>query len=171
MKLARAFMMFGGPTHRLPSQIQATANVLDIQLSCLYLPDVMLISFDDPATGTSNFKFIRQSSALSLGKLQNAYDLYWRVIHDEVGVGEASRCLDALMQARLPYPTWLIAVFGGICSSFICVSSFDGSFIDALACFPLGFLLVVVQVLSARNELYSHVFEYALSFRVRCLRS
>lgn len=72
-------MMFGAPSHRLTAQIYATARVLDMQLSCMYLPDVMLISFDDAATSTSNIKFIRQGSALNLGKLQDAYDLYWKV--------------------------------------------------------------------------------------------
>lgn len=72
-------MMFGGPTHRLQAQIQATAKVLDLELSCLYLPDTMLISFDDSATSTSNIKFIRQASALDLGKLQEAHMLYWNV--------------------------------------------------------------------------------------------
>ena len=79
LKFARAFMMFGAPSHRLTAQIYATARVLDMQLSCMYLPDVMLISFDDAATSTSNIKFIRQGSALNLGKLQDAYDLYWKV--------------------------------------------------------------------------------------------
>ncbi len=79
LKLARAMMMFGGPTHRLQAQIKATAKVLDIELSCMYLPDVMLISFDDAGTGTSNIKFIRQGSALDIGKLQEAHELYWEV--------------------------------------------------------------------------------------------
>lgn len=79
MKLTRALMMFGGPSHRLSAQIQATARVLDIQLSCMYLPDTMLISFDDGQTGTSNVKFIRQGSALDLGKLYDAFKLYWKV--------------------------------------------------------------------------------------------
>ncbi|KAG8688366.1 hypothetical protein FRC08_011470, partial [Ceratobasidium sp. 394] len=34
LKLARALMMFGAPSHRLEAQIQATARVLDIQVSC-----------------------------------------------------------------------------------------------------------------------------------------
>jgi hypothetical protein len=45
----------------------------------MYLPDVMLISFDDGSTGTSNIKFIRQSSALDMGKLYDAFRLYWKV--------------------------------------------------------------------------------------------
>jgi Putative threonine/serine exporter len=72
-------MMFGGPTHRLQAQIQSTARVLEISLSCLYLPDVMLIAFDDDVTSTSNVKLIRQGSALDLGKVQDAYEIYWRV--------------------------------------------------------------------------------------------
>ena len=79
MKLARAMMMFGGPSHRLASQIQSTGRVLDLELSCMYLPDMMLISFEDSATGTSNVKFIRQGSALDLEKLGEAHSLYWNV--------------------------------------------------------------------------------------------
>lgn len=72
-------MMFGAPTHRLQSQLQSTARVLDIELSCMYLPDVMLISFEDSATSTSSVKFIRQGSALNLSKLQDAFGVYWMV--------------------------------------------------------------------------------------------
>lgn len=79
LKLARAMMMFGGPTHRLQAQIQSTARVLEISLSCLYLPDVMLIAFDDDITSTSSVQLIRQGSALDLGKLQEAHKIYWRV--------------------------------------------------------------------------------------------
>ncbi|KAG5220801.1 DUF1212-domain-containing protein [Salix suchowensis] len=66
------------PSNRLQAQIQSTARVLDIPLSCMYLPDVILISFDDNITVTSNVKLIRQSSALDLGKLKAAYRLYWK---------------------------------------------------------------------------------------------
>ncbi|KAG5643469.1 hypothetical protein DXG03_000901 [Asterophora parasitica] len=79
MKFARAMMMFGGPSHRLQAQVNSTGHVLDIELSCIYLPDVLLISFDDNSTSTSNVKFIRQGSSLDLQKLSEAYTLYWKV--------------------------------------------------------------------------------------------
>ena len=79
MKLTRAMMMFGGPTHRLQSQMMSAARVLDIQMSVLYLPDIALLSFDDNATGTSHIKLIRQGSAMNLGKLNDAFALYWKV--------------------------------------------------------------------------------------------
>ena len=55
--------------------------------------------------------------------------------------------------------------FGGMCSSGICTLAFSGSFIDALVVFPLGCLLVMLQLISVRHELYSNIFECVLLFR------
>jgi uncharacterized membrane protein YjjP (DUF1212 family) len=56
MKMARAFMMFGAPSHRLEAQLQATARVLEINAQVVYIPGVILISFGDSATHTSEVK-------------------------------------------------------------------------------------------------------------------
>ncbi|KAJ7214244.1 hypothetical protein B0H12DRAFT_367563 [Mycena haematopus] len=163
LKLTRALMMFGGPSHRLQAQIQSTGRVLDIEVNCMYLPDVVLISFDDSSTGTSNLKFIRQGSALNLGKLNAVFEVYWSVIHDEESVSEASTALDALMRGRQEYAWWQLILVGGMCSATICSVGFDGSFIDSLIVFPLGALLVAIQLLSIRNELYSNIFEITVA--------
>ena len=125
----------------------------------MYLPDMMLISFDDPATGTSNIKLIRQSGAFDISKLQAAYKLYWKVIHDDISVNDASTELDDLMHKPPLYNTWQLILFGGMCSASICSVSFSGSFIDCLMSFPLGCILIMVQMLAAKHELYSNVFE------------
>ncbi|KAJ8591269.1 DUF1212-domain-containing protein [Rhizopogon salebrosus TDB-379] len=156
-------MMFGGPSHRLVAQIQSTARVLELELSCMYLPDVMWISFEDNATGTSNIKFIRQGSALDLGKLGEAHGLYWDVIHDVISVSSASAALDALMRKKPLYSFGQLIFLGGTCSASICSVSFSGSFIDCLVSFPLGALLVAIQLLSVRNELYGNVFEITVA--------
>ncbi|KAG1824853.1 DUF1212-domain-containing protein, partial [Suillus subaureus] len=163
LKLARAMMMFGGPSHRLVAQIQSTARVLELDMSCLYLPDVMWISFEDNATGTSHVKFIRQASALDLGKLGEAHGLYWDVIHDVISVSSANTALDTLMRKKPIYSFPKLIFLGGLCSSSICSVSFNGSFIDTLVSFPLGALLVTIQLLSVRNELYGNVFEITVA--------
>ncbi|KAI6127154.1 DUF1212-domain-containing protein [Pisolithus sp. B1] len=163
LKLARAMMMFGGPSHRFVAQIQSTGRVLDVDLSCMYLPDVMLISFEDRATGTSNVKFIRQASALNLEKLGEAHVLYWNVIHDNMSVSQASAALDVLMRKKPLYNFAQLVLIGGMCSASICSVSFSGSFIDCLISAPLGGLLVAIQLLSPRNELYGNVFEITIS--------
>ncbi|OAX39469.1 DUF1212-domain-containing protein [Rhizopogon vinicolor AM-OR11-026] len=162
-KLARAMMMFGGPSHRLVAQIQSTARVLELELSCMYLPDVMWISFEDSATGTSHVKFIRQGSALDIGKLGEVHGLYWDVIHDVISVSSASAALDALMRKKPLYNFGQLIFLGGMCSASICSVSFSGSFIDCLVSFPLGALLVTIQLLSVRNELYSNMFEITVA--------
>ncbi|RDX46358.1 DUF1212-domain-containing protein [Lentinus brumalis] len=163
LKFTRAMMMFGGPSHRLISQIQATAKVLDLELSCMYLPDVTIISFEDQSTSTSNIKFIRQGSALDIGKLQEAHKLHWKVIHDEISVKDASVELDELMRRKPYYNNWYLVFFGGACSASICSVSFNGSFIDSLMSFPLGCLLILIQIFASRNELYSNVFEITVA--------
>ncbi|EIM81788.1 DUF1212-domain-containing protein [Stereum hirsutum FP-91666 SS1] len=163
LKLARAMMMFGGPSHRLQAQIQATARVLDISLSCMYLPDVFLISFDDPGTGTSSIKLIRQASTLDIGKLQETNKVYWKATHDEISVKEASEELDRLMLAKPFYGMPAIIFFGGMASASICSVGFNGSLIDSLISFPLGAFVVFIQLIAARNELYSNVFEITMT--------
>lgn len=157
-------MMFGGPSHRLQAQIQATARVLELSISCLYLPDVFLVSFDDPGTGTSFLKLIRQTSELDIGKLQETNTVYWQATHDEISVSEASAELDRLMLAKSIYRMPAIIFFGGMASASICSLGFSGSLVDSLMAFPLGAFVVFVQLMAAKNELYSNVFEYVQSF-------
>lgn len=162
MKLARAFMMFGAPSHRLEAQMQATARVLEINCQVIYLPGVMLISFGDPATHTSETVFLKQANGLDLGKLLAAYYVYYNVIHDTVSVTEAATELDGLMIAPPRYKLWQHLIIGGLAAAFIIPSAFYGSLIDCLVAIPLGALLVLVQVVVSKNDLYSSLFEIVI---------
>ncbi|GAA5833609.1 hypothetical protein JCM3766R1_002588 [Sporobolomyces carnicolor] len=164
LKLARALMMFGAPSHRLEAQLQATGRVLELpNCHCVYLPGVMLINFGDPATCTSDIKFLKQPAGLDFGKLRTAFWVYSKVVRDKMKVTEASARLDELMVAPPKYALWKMVIIGGVASAAIIPSAFYGSFIDVLAVIPLGGLLVVVQVLLARNDLYSSLFEIAIA--------
>lgn len=83
------------------------------------------------------------------------------------------------MTSRQIYRPWQLCVFGGFCSSSICIVGFSGSFLDALMSFPMGAALVGIQLASARNEvwlvsvnfytrltleqLYSNIFEITVA--------
>ncbi|EIW73697.1 hypothetical protein TREMEDRAFT_25485, partial [Tremella mesenterica DSM 1558] len=163
LKLARALMMFGSPSHRLETQIQATARVLEINAQVIYLPGTMLISFGDDTTHTSEVKFLKQATGLDLGKLLATHHLYWNVVHDRMSVDQASKDLDVLMTTPVYYSWWQVLLIGAMCSAFITVISFYGSFIDALIAMPLGMLLCGVQILVARNDMLSNVFEISIA--------
>jgi uncharacterized membrane protein YjjP (DUF1212 family) len=63
------------------------------------------------------------------------------------------------MQRKPIYNLWQLVIIGGMCSASICTVSFGGSFVDSLIVLPMGCLLVFIQSMSVRNELYSNVFE------------
>lgn len=160
MKLARALIMFGAPTHRIETQIQQTGRVLEINCRCIYLPNLMLLAFGDDTTHTSETKFIKQTSALNLTKLTDMHAIYWNVVHDKIGVEEASAQLDELMRRKPVVGRLPMVLIGGCASMSICVGpqGFNGSFIDAVMAFPLGAFLVYCQSIIT-TELYSNVFE------------
>lgn len=152
--------------------------MLDLQVSTVHLPNVILISFDDESTSTSMVRIIQQTGTLNLEKLSVMHELFWKVcrlinqrksnlfrlfwwqvIHNELSVSSASATLDLLMHSPSRYDPWETVLTGGLSSSAICTIAFSGSFADSLAVFPLGCLLVMVQLISAKHEMYSNVFE------------
>lgn len=163
LKLARALMMFGSPTHRLETQIEATARVLEMHVQVVHLPSTMLISFGDNATHTSETKFLKQSMRLDLGKLHAMHRVYWNVVHDRCRVEDASTDLDTLMLSRPAYARWQIVIISMMCSAFIAVPAFNASFIDALTCAALGGILALVQLLADVNDMFSNVFEIVVA--------
>lgn len=160
LKLARALMMFGAPTHRIEVQIQQTANVLEVNCRCVYFPGLMLLSFGDENTHTSETKIIKQGSVVDLTKLTDMHTIYWNVVHDKIGVEQASRQFDALMRRKPLMRRWQHVVVGGLASSFITVGTwgFQGSLLDAFAAFVLGAFMCFWQ-LTITSEIYSNVFE------------
>ncbi|CAK9779776.1 DUF1212-domain-containing protein [Cutaneotrichosporon oleaginosum] len=163
MKLARALMMFGSPTHRLETQIQATARVLDISVQVVYLPNIVMISFADDSTHTSETKFMKQAGTVDLGKLLTTHNIYWAVVHDKMSVEDAGRELDRLMTTRPCYNAWQMILIAGFCSGIIVITSYFGSFLDALMAAPLGMLLQAVQLIALKNDLFGGVFEIVIA--------
>lgn len=160
LKFARAMMMFGAPTHRIEAQMQQTANVLDVNCRCIYLPNLMLLSFGDDTTHTTDTRFIKQGSTLDLTKLTDMHTIYWNVVHDKIGVERGTKQLDVLMRRKPYFGKWRQTLIGGLASFFITLGDvgFGGSFLDACAAFALGGFLVFCQQ-HITSEVYSNVFE------------
>ncbi len=57
MRLTRAFMLYGAPTHRLGKMMMAASRALKLDTQFIYLPNCMIITFDDFETETSEMQF------------------------------------------------------------------------------------------------------------------
>ncbi|KAM5347863.1 hypothetical protein ACJ41O_007687 [Fusarium nematophilum] len=160
LKLCRALMIYGAPTHRLEEYMTMSSRVLEIEAQFLYLPGCMIISFDDSTTHTTEVKLVRVPQGIDLGRLRDVHNIYKEVVHDKLGVEEATQRLDEVIARKAKFNTWLRVFLYGVASACVAPFAFQGRFIDLPIAFMLGAIVGILQlVLAPNNELYAHVFE------------
>lgn len=175
IRMCRALMLFGAPTHRLEEYLAATAKVLEINSQFLYIPGCMIISFDDVLTHTAEVKIVRTAQGVNLGKLKDTHEIYKEVLHDVISLDEALARLDEVINAKDRHPVWLCVLMYGLASAAVSVF-FKARLVDMGPIFVLGTLLGVLQlVVSPLSKTYSTVFEISatifMSFLARALGS
>ncbi|CAK9442315.1 uncharacterized protein LODBEIA_P60580 [Lodderomyces beijingensis] len=167
MNMCRALMLFGAPTHRLEEYMVMTSRVLEIDGQFMYFPGCMLVSFGDAATRTSEVHLVRCAQGLNLGKLADTHKIYKAVIHDLIGVEEASKKLDELLKQTNRYPPWVCVLLYGIGSLAVTPFAFDGGWIDLPISFGVGLCVGYLQFYaSSKSNLYSSVFEVSAAIVV-----
>ncbi|KAJ5138918.1 uncharacterized protein N7515_003766 [Penicillium bovifimosum] len=160
MQLCRALMKYGAPTHRLEEYMVMTSNVLEVKAQFLYIPGCMFMSFDDPLTHTAEVKIIRVIQGLDLSRLAETHNVYKNVVHDLVGVEQATQDLDQIMQRNPRYNRWLLVFLTGCASVAVGPYSFSARPIDLPIIFMLGCLVGFMQhILAPRSATYSNVLE------------
>lgn len=166
IKMCRALMLFGAPTHRLEEYLAMTAKVLEINSQFLYIPGCMIISFDDTLTHTAEVKMVRTTQSVNLGKLKDTHDIYKEVLHDVIGLDEALSRLDDLINAKVQHPTWLNVIMYGLASTAVSVF-FKARLIDMPVILVMGILLGILQlVIAPLSQTYYTVFEISASILI-----
>ncbi|KAJ5272093.1 hypothetical protein N7524_005362 [Penicillium chrysogenum] len=160
MQLCRALMKYGAPTHRLEEYMMMTSNVLDIKAQFMYIPGCMFLSFDDPLTRTAEVKIIRVVQGLDLSRLAETHNIYKNVVHDVIGVEQATHDLDEVMQRKPRYNRWLVIFLTGCASVAVGPYAFSARPIDLPIIFILGCLVGFMQhVVAPNSATYSNVLE------------
>lgn len=160
IRLCRALMAYGAPTHRLEEYMRMTARVLELDVQVLYIPGCMLISFDDASTHTTEVKLIRTNQGVNLGKLKDVHEIYKEVVHDVTGVEEATQRLEAIIREKPKHHKWLLVLVYGFASACVGPFAFESNWIDLPIAFVLGLCLGFLQLIIApKSDLYANVFE------------
>lgn len=153
-------MLFGAPSHRIESQLKATALVLDNHADFIHMPSVVIVSFGDDDSKTSRTHFVKANSGLQLGRLHEVHKLYRKVVHDEIGVDAAAIQLQRLMKSKPIYSLATRILLSALCMGLICPLAFGGSVLDTLIASVEGVILASLQLgVAAKNSLYSNIFE------------
>lgn len=167
IKMCRALMMYGAPTHRLEEYMVMTSRVLEIDGQFVYFPGTMIVAFGDAATRTSEVHLVRCAQGLHLSKLSDTHKIYKDVIHDLIGVEDATRKLDELMKRRNFFTPWMCVILYGLGSASVCTWGFGGGWLDIPITFGLGLFIGYLQFyVSSMSHLYSSVFEVTASIVV-----
>ncbi|KAJ8698312.1 pheromone-regulated protein prm10 [Pleurotus ostreatus] len=176
IKLARALMTFGAPSHRIESQLIAAARILEVEAEFIHLPGVIICSFGDQEMGCSETHFVKCGGALSLGALHKVHLIYRSVVHDEISAKKASEQLEALLKSGPVYPRLFRVFLAFLLSSLICPLAFGGSFLDMWVAGGCALVLSFLQLFMAgKSVIYANVFEITItifiSFTARGLSS
>lgn len=167
MRMCRALMLFGAPTHRLEEYMVMTSRVLEIDGQFIYFPGCMIVAFGDAATRTSEVHLVRCTQGLNLSKLSDTHSIYKGVIHDLMGVEEAAAKLEELLKKKNRYSPWMCVLFYGLGSAAVCPFAFSGNWYDIPIAFGIGLCVGYLQFfVSSISNLYSSVFEVTASIVV-----
>ncbi|CAH7682335.1 hypothetical protein BY996DRAFT_4591786 [Phakopsora pachyrhizi] len=163
LKLAKALMATGAPSHRLESQLSATAKVLEIDAQFIHLPSVVIAAFGDYDTRTSEIHFVKAIGGIALGKLHRVHEVYKAVVHDEAGVAEGSAALHKISNEPPLYADWQRMIIAAFCCGIISMLGFAGSFADAWVSAIFGSFLAFMQLRATGNQMYSNIFEISIA--------
>ncbi|KAL7665523.1 Pheromone-regulated membrane protein 10 [[Candida] zeylanoides] len=167
LRMCKALMLYGAPTHRLEEYMTMTSRVLEIDGQFIYFPGCMIVAFGDAATRTSEVHLVRCAQGLNLSKLSDTHRIYKSVIHDLSGVEEAAVKLEELLKKRNLYNPWICVFLYGLGSSMVAPFAFGGGWYDIPICFVVGLCVGYLQFfLSSKSNLYSSVFEVTASIVV-----
>lgn len=170
LRLCRALMMFGAPTHRLEEYMMMTSRALEIDGQFLYIPGCMIVSFDDSSTHTSEMQLVRCIQGVNLYKLNETYTIYKDVIHGNLRIDQALEQLEEQFSSKNLYPPWLCVLFFGFSSVAVGPFAFGGRWHDMPIAFFLGGSVGILQIVVApRSTLYNNVFEVTASIVVSFL--
>lgn len=169
MRLAKSLLTFGAPSHRIEGQLLSAARILEIDGEFIHFPGVIICSFGDPDTKTSETHFVKCGGRLSLGSLHEIHQIYRSVVHDEISAKKATARLDVLLNAPPLYGGITRCILAFWLSALICVLAFGGSFLDMWIAGLGAVCLSLLQInFAAKSQLYANVFEYVFCLSPCC---
>jgi uncharacterized membrane protein YjjP (DUF1212 family) len=164
LKLAKALLSYGAPSHRIESQLAAASKILDAQANFVHIPNIIIVTLGNGGTRTVRTHFVRAGGRIALTSLHKVHLIYRDVLHDKMGAEAGTEALKKLLRAPPIYPLIVRCALAFVCASIICVLAFGGSLVDM---WVSGACACVLQYLglnaAAKSSMYANVYEWVFS--------
>ncbi|KAH9486583.1 Pheromone-regulated membrane protein 10 [Psilocybe cubensis] len=167
LKLGKALLTFGAPSHRIESQLLAASNILDARAEFIHLPNIIIVSVRNEDPHSTRTYFIRSRGRIALTSLHKVHEIYRDVLHDHIGAEAGTDALRQVLRSPAIYSLKLRCFFAFLCASIICGLSFGGSLADMWisgAC--ASFLQYLGLNAANKSSMYANVYEISVSIVV-----
>ncbi|KAG0372252.1 hypothetical protein BGX24_000493, partial [Mortierella sp. AD032] len=157
LRLAKSLIKYGAPSHRLEDAVDHAAKTLEINLQCIYLPNVMIVSFTDYETHTSETHLLKVPAGLDMYKCAMVHQIQKMVTHSSMPVEEAIMKLDAINAERDANGRWITVLAYAVAGFCTAPMFFKGNWIDAIISFFMGAAVGLLVWLSEKVPSYAHI--------------
>ncbi|KAL4241818.1 ThrE exporter family protein [Abortiporus biennis] len=165
--LAKALLSFGAPSHRIESQLDAAAELLQLNVGFVHLPNLVIITFLDSGTHTYKTRFVRASGRVALSALHKVHLLYRDVLREKITAVVGTRKLKRILRSKPIYSIGTRCFLAFVCASIICSTAFGGAITDM---FISGASASILQFLglraAAKSSIYANVYEISVTIVV-----
>ncbi|KAG0230483.1 hypothetical protein BGW42_000904 [Actinomortierella wolfii] len=169
IRLCKSLIRYGAPSHRIELAMEAMCKTLGVDGSFAFLPGLMMISFGDADTHTSETHLIKCGQGFDLGRLDKVNKIARALVYGKYTPAQALDQLKAVNAEKPLYGMWKILLSFTVSSGLVAPLAFRGSWYDMLAAGGLGTVVGLTSLLASRYSVYSNVFEVSTSIVIAFL--
>lgn len=159
IRLAESLFVFGAPTFRIEHILKRTASELEITATFATLPSLLIMSFADPITLTTETIALPMSAGCDLDKLITVCRLCFKLGKCENTIEQGSCVLENLLSKPSRYKQWHTTVAAVITSMLIAPLSFNGSWGDMFASGVTSTLSQFLLYFATRKEYLRYIVD------------
>ena len=163
LRLAKSLIKYGAPSHRLEDAVDHAAKTLEINLQCIYLPNVMIVSFTDYETHTSETHLLKVPAGLDMYKCALVHQVQKMVTHSSMPVEEAIMKLDTINAEKDANSRWITVLAYAVSGFCTAPMFFKGNWMDAMISFFMGGAVGLLVWLSEKVPSYAHICDVTMS--------
>ncbi|KAG0027262.1 hypothetical protein BGZ81_005744, partial [Podila clonocystis] len=163
IRLCKSFIRYGAPSHRIELAMEAMCRTFGVTGSFAFLPGLMMISFGDTDTHTSETHLIKCAQGFDMGRLAKVHRIARAVVYNHMDAPAALAELKVVNAEKSRYGKWATLASYAMCSGLIAPLVFKGSWYDMAAGMGLGLVVGLTSLLASRYSVYSDVFEVSTS--------
>ncbi|KAF9429159.1 hypothetical protein BGZ76_001728 [Entomortierella beljakovae] len=166
IRFCKSFIRYGAPSHRIERAMESLSKILEVDGSFAFLPGLMMVSFGDSDTHTSETHLIKCSQGFEMGRLAQVHKIARGLANGDIDPSEGLESLKAVNDQKPLYNVWVILVSSAVFSGAIAPLVFDGSWYDMLAGMGLGTIVGLATEMASHFTVYTSVFEVSTSILV-----